>query len=91
MERPGGNATGLTNNDPQQARQQLEVLKEILSKFERVAILSDQDIPGADASGLAPIERTHVAAARAFGLQPQVLKLRGPAPDLQSEIGRAHV
>lgn len=84
LEHPGGNATGLTNNDPQQARLQLSMLKEILPRLERVAILSDQDIPGADASGLAPIERTAVAAAKGLGLQPHVLKLRGPAPDIEA-------
>lgn len=84
MERPGRNATGITNNDPEQARLQMELLKELLPKLVRVVILSDQDIPGADASGLAPIERSAVAAARALGLQPKVLKLRGPSPDLEA-------
>ena len=84
MERPGGNATGITNNDPEQARRQLELLKELLPTLTRVVILSDQDIPGADASGLAPIERSNVAAANALGLQPHVLKLRGPIPDLET-------
>ena len=84
MDRPGGNATGLTNLDPQQATKQMELLKEILPKLKRVAILSDADIPGADASGLAPIERANVAAARALGLEPQVLKAKGPSPDFES-------
>ncbi len=38
----------------------------------------------ADASGLAPIERSAVAASRALGLQPHLLKLQGPTPDLPS-------
>jgi putative ABC transport system substrate-binding protein len=84
MEKPGGNATGLTNLDPQQATKQMELLKEILPKLKRVAILSDADIPGADASGLAPIERANVAAAKALGLEPQVLKAKGPNPDFES-------
>jgi putative ABC transport system substrate-binding protein len=33
---------------------------------------------------LAPIERANVAAARAAGLTPQVLKVRGPNPDLET-------
>ena len=84
LSRPGGNATGLTNNDPDQARLQLALLKELRPNLERVVILSDQDIPGSDANGMAPIERTSVAAAQSLGLQSQVLKLRGPTPDLQS-------
>jgi putative ABC transport system substrate-binding protein len=82
MEKPGGNATGLTNLDPQQAAKQMELLKETFPDLKRIAILSDQDIPGADASGLAPIERSNVAAARALGLEPQVIKLKGPTPDI---------
>ena len=84
MERPGSNATGLTNLDPQQATKQFELLKEVRPKLKRVAILSDADIPGADASGLAPIERSNVAAARALGLEPHVLKAKGPNPDFES-------
>jgi len=84
MEKPGGNATGLTNLDPQQATKQMELLKEVLPNLKRLAILSDADIPGADHTGLAPIERANVAAARAFGLEPQVLKAKGPNPDFES-------
>jgi putative ABC transport system substrate-binding protein len=84
LERPGGNITGVTNNDPELARLQLDMLKALLPKLARVAILSDSDIPGADASGLAPIERANVAAARAAGITPQVLKVHGPKPDLET-------
>jgi putative ABC transport system substrate-binding protein len=84
LERPGGNITGATNNDPELASRQLDMLKAINPKLARVAILSDADIPGADASGFAPIERANMAAARAAGLTPQVLKVRGPKPDLET-------
>ena len=84
LERPGGNLTGVTNNDPELPVRQMALLKELLPKLARVAIFSDADIPGADASGLAPIDRTNAAAARAAGLTPQVLKLRGPKPDFDA-------
>ncbi|MBC8752639.1 MULTISPECIES: ABC transporter substrate-binding protein [Paraburkholderia] len=84
LERPGGNITGITNNDPELAAQQFGILKELFPNLSRVAILSDSDIPGADASGLAPIERANVAAARAVGIAPQVLKVRGPTPDFDT-------
>ncbi|WP_019142995.1 ABC transporter substrate-binding protein [Noviherbaspirillum massiliense] len=84
LERPGRNITGATNNDPELARRQLDMLKALLPKLARVAILSDSDIPGADASGLAPIERAIVAAARSAGLSSQVPKVRGPNPDLEN-------
>jgi putative ABC transport system substrate-binding protein len=84
LERPGGNLTGVTNSDPELPVRQMALLKELLPKLARVAILSDADIPGADASGLAPIDRSNAAAARAAGLAPQVLKLRGPKPDFDA-------
>jgi putative ABC transport system substrate-binding protein len=84
LEHPGGNITGITSNDPSLGTQQWEIFKQVIPKLARVAILSDSDIPGADASGLAPIERANVAAARAAGLTPQVVKVRGPAPDLDA-------
>jgi putative ABC transport system substrate-binding protein len=84
LERPGGNITGATNNDPELAGRQLAMLKSIVPNIARVAILSDSDIPGADASGLAPIERANAAAARLAGLTPQVVKVRGPTPDLDT-------
>ena len=84
LERPGGNVTGATNNDPELPGRQFTMLQTLLPKLARVAVLSDSDIPGADASGLAPIERSNMAAARAAGLTPQVLKVRGPKPDLET-------
>jgi putative ABC transport system substrate-binding protein len=84
LERPGGNLTGVTNNDPELPVRHMALLKEMIPKLARVAIFSDADIPGADASGLAPIDRTNAAAARAAGLTPQVLKLRGPKPDFDA-------
>ena len=45
-----------------------------------IAIVSDKTIPGADANGMAPIDRANEAAARAHGLRPLVIKLANP-PD----------
>ena len=84
LDRPGGNLTGVTNNDPELPVRQMALLKEMLPKLARVAIFSDAFIPGADASGLAPIDRANADAARAAGLTPQVLKLRGPKPDFDA-------
>jgi putative ABC transport system substrate-binding protein len=84
LDRPGGNLTGVTNNDPELPVRQMALLKEMSPNLSKVAIFSDAEIPGADASGLAPIDRSNVAAARAAGLTPQVLKLRGPKPDFDA-------
>ena len=60
---------------------QLTILREVFPTLERVAFLSDADIPGADSTGFAPIERSNIAAAATLKIKPQVLKLRGPEPD----------
>jgi putative ABC transport system substrate-binding protein len=82
MERPGGNVTGITSLDPEQAIQQFELIRTLFPKLARVGILSDTTIPGADSSGLAPIDRANAAAARKFGIEPLVRKVAdGPSPD----------
>ena len=83
-ERPGGNLTGVTSLDPQQPGKQIALLKEALPRIERIAILSDPTLPGGDERGWAPLDRALVEAARAHGLQAQVLKVKGPNPDLES-------
>jgi putative ABC transport system substrate-binding protein len=52
-ERPGGNLTGVTTLDPQQPGKQVALLKEVLPRIERLAILSDPTLPGADERGWA--------------------------------------
>src|SRR5436190_14746809 len=79
LERPGGSVTGITSFDPQQARKQFEVLKQVVPNLSRIAILSDEDIPRVD--GWNPLEKANDMAARSAGLQPQWLKVKGPAPD----------
>jgi putative ABC transport system substrate-binding protein len=81
LQRPGGNVTGITNHDPELAVLQLRLLREVFPTLERVAFLSDADIPGADSTGFVPIERSNIAAAAQMKITPQVLKLRGPSPD----------
>jgi putative ABC transport system substrate-binding protein len=83
LQRPGGNVTGITNFDAQQPTSQFELLKEVFPKLARVAILSDEDIPHSPTDpGWNPLERANDTAARALGLSPQTLKVRGPTPDL---------
>lgn len=92
MERPGANVTGITSYGPQQASEPFSLLREALPDIRRVAILSDRSIPGADQQGPAPIERASVAAARATGFEPQVIKFTD-ASDLEAafaEMKRDH-
>jgi len=84
LERPGGNITGITNHDPELAFLQLRLLREVFPTLERIAFLSDADIPGADSTGFVPIERSNIAAATTMKIKPHVLKLRGPAPDFDA-------
>jgi putative tryptophan/tyrosine transport system substrate-binding protein len=81
LQGPGGNVTGITNHDPELAVLQLKLLREVFPTLERVAFLSDADIPGADSTGFVPIERSNIAAATLMNIRPQVLKLQGPSPD----------
>jgi len=43
--RPGGNATGVTNFDPAQARIQISILKQTVPNVARLAILGDAGVP----------------------------------------------
>jgi putative ABC transport system substrate-binding protein len=76
LERPGGNLTGVTCFDPQQATKQLEVLREVLPGLKRVAVLGDQGVSEA-------LMQASEEQARALGLQPQRLRVAGPNPDLE--------
>ena len=76
LERPGGNLTGVTSFDTQQARKQFELLKEVIPGLKRVAILGDQGVSEA-------LIKAGEAQAREAGLQPQRLRVAGPTPDLE--------
>jgi putative tryptophan/tyrosine transport system substrate-binding protein len=77
LEQPGGNLTGVTCFDPQQATKQLKLLQEIIPGLQRVAVLGDQGVSEAlmDASE---------EQARALGLQAQRIRVAGPNPDLDA-------
>jgi putative ABC transport system substrate-binding protein len=68
LARPGGNITGLSVLSPELSGKQLELLKEILPKLSRVAVLGNSNEP-ANAKTLKEIE----SAAKSFGVQVQSL------------------
>jgi putative tryptophan/tyrosine transport system substrate-binding protein len=68
LARPGGNITGLSTLAPEIRGKQLELLKEIVPKLSRVAVLGDSNEPG-NARALKEVE----VAARAFKIQLQYL------------------
>ena len=75
--RPGGNITGLANLGRDLSAKRVELLKEVLPKMSRVAILWDADGPGP-----AVAFKEYEAAARAFKLELHSFEVRGPNPDL---------
>jgi putative tryptophan/tyrosine transport system substrate-binding protein len=76
MERPGGNLTGVTCFDRQQATKQIELLREVVPGLRRVAVLGDQGVSEA-------LMKASEEQARALGLQPLRLRVAGPNPDLE--------
>ena len=73
LARPGGNITGLATLAPELSGKQLELLKEIVPKLSRVAVLGNSTQPG-NALALREIE----LAARAFKVQLQNLDVLDP-------------
>jgi putative ABC transport system substrate-binding protein len=79
LARPGGNITGLASIAPEVVGKQLELLKEVVPKISRVAVLqnpSDHAHP--------PMLRQAEGPARALGIQLHVVQAGSPA-----EIGTA--
>ena len=74
---PGGNITGLANFSRDLSAKRVELLKEVLPKMSRVAVLWDADGPGP-----AIAVKEYEAAARAFKIDFRSLAIRGPQPDL---------
>ena len=73
LARPGGNITGLSTLFPEMSGKQLELLKEIVPKVSRVAVLGNATQPG-NPQALREINLT----ADGFGVQIQYLEVRGP-------------
>ena len=73
LARPGGNITGLSTLAPEINGKQLELLKEIVPKFARVAVLGTTTNPGTAQA----LKETELAAG-AFKVQLQYLDVLGP-------------
>jgi putative ABC transport system substrate-binding protein len=83
LARPGGNITGLSTLHPEMSGKQLELLKEIIPKLSRVAVLGTSTRPG-HAQSLKEIE----LAAGAFKTQLQYLDVLDPK-DIETAFGAA--
>jgi ABC-type uncharacterized transport system substrate-binding protein len=73
LARPGGNITGLSTHYPEISGKQLELLKEIVPRLSRVAVLGNATIPG-NAQALRETE----LAAKGFGVKLQYLDIQNP-------------
>jgi putative ABC transport system substrate-binding protein len=73
LARPGGNITGLSSLAPELSGKRLELLREIVPKLSRVAVIGTSTNP-ANGEALREME----LAAGAFGLQLQSLDVRDP-------------
>lgn len=80
---PGGNITGLAGLSRDLSAKRVELLKEMLPKMSRVAVLWDADGPGP-----AVAFKEYEAAARGFKLDLRSLDVRGPNPDF-AEVFRS--
>jgi putative tryptophan/tyrosine transport system substrate-binding protein len=84
LSRPGGNLTGVSLLTRDLSVKRVEIMKELIPKLSRLAILWDPEGPG-------PIVafRQYEAAAKEFGLRIQSLELRGPNPNVESAFRAA--
>ena len=73
LAQPGGNITGLSLLSPELSGKRLELLKEVVPKLSRVAVLWNPDDPPAALS-----LRETEAVARGLALKLQILETRGP-------------
>ena len=71
LARPGGNITGLANLSAELSGKELELLREILPKFSRLAVLGDSTEPGTPTS----LKHTETAA-KMFGVQMFYLDIK---------------
>jgi ABC-type uncharacterized transport system substrate-binding protein len=83
LARPGGNITGLSNLAQEISGKRLELLKEIVPKLSRVAVLGMSTNPGNSQS----LRETELAAG-AFGVQLQYSDIRDPK-DIEAALRAA--
>ena len=84
LARPGGNVSGLATLSPEISGKQLELLKEIVPRLSRVAVIGNSTNPG----NAHELRETELAAA-AFGVQIQYLDVLG-SKDIETAFRAAN-
>ena len=82
MDKPGGNVTGVTTFDPEQARKQLELLNEALPGLRRVALIGDD-------GAVEALFVANVRATAALGLEARTFKVSRQSPDFDAALRTA--
>jgi putative ABC transport system substrate-binding protein len=82
LARPGGNVTGLTSQNAELPGKWMQLIKEAYPAVSRVAVVSDPE------NDLGQLKASEVAA-RALGVDLQVLRIRRPT-DFESAFAEAH-
>jgi putative ABC transport system substrate-binding protein len=83
LARPGGNITGLSTLSPEISGKRLELLKEIVPRISRIAVVGQSTYPG-NSQSLREVE----LAAKALGMQLQYLDIRS-AKDIETAFRAA--
>jgi putative tryptophan/tyrosine transport system substrate-binding protein len=78
LARPGGNVTGLYQFSPELLGKRLELLKEVVPKVSRFAFLNAADAPAAKS-----MFKEAQVAAKALGVQFQLVEVKAQNPDLE--------
>ena len=78
---PGGNVTGVATLMRELSGKRIELLKEIIPRLSRVAILWDTDGPGPKVAF-----KEYEASATAFKVRIRSLGVHGPSPDLEGAL-----
>jgi putative ABC transport system substrate-binding protein len=84
LARPGANITGLAFLARELSAKRVELLKEILPRMSRIAILWNPEGPGPTVAF-----KEYQSAATAFKLNLQSLEVRGPNPDFEDTFQAA--
>ncbi len=84
LARPGGNITGLTTLSRELSGKRLELLKEVIPRMSRVAVLWEANAPSPVISF-----KEYEAAAAALKIPLQSLKVTGPSFDLEGAFQAA--
>jgi putative ABC transport system substrate-binding protein len=83
LARPGGNVTGLTSYTAELLGKRMDLLREVLPKVSRFAFLTTAQSatrPGGSATAFKEAQ----AAAKALGIQLQLVEIKGQNPDLEA-------